>query len=113
MGDIPDKESEPSLHFPFFTLIDTMVYLAALRVGQLYLNPLGNDDDNYEVVAFFNRNLRLARIYGLFGTTMSPGGFGDMPMPEMIDLGAVQDRCLPHIPVDFFADSNSNVGAFG
>jgi hypothetical protein len=41
-----------------FTLLDTLVYLGALRVGQLYLNPLGEDDDDYEVVAFFNRNLR-------------------------------------------------------
>ena len=42
-------------------------YLGALRVGQVYSNPLGFDDDDYETVAFFNRNLRLAHLYSCYG----------------------------------------------
>eukprot|EP01043_Picozoa_sp_COSAG02_P018794 COSAG02_NODE_888_length_16167_cov_293.783234_4_plen_178_part_00 len=111
------KESEPSFHFPFFTLLDVVVYMGALRVGQLFENPLASDDDDCmiphltmlgfvggadfacpplasliyrpqlsivapltcdycpnvsvwladEIVAFFNRNLRIAHIYGLYG----------------------------------------------
>ena len=41
------SNAEPSLYFPWFTCIDTIVYVGALRVGQLYVNPLGSDDDNY------------------------------------------------------------------
>jgi hypothetical protein len=116
-GVFAGKESEPSFHFPFFTLLDVVVYMGALRVGQLFENPLASDDDDCmipqpttlgfvdgtdfacpplasliyrpqlsivarltcddcpnisvrfadEIVAFFNRNLRIAHIYGLYG----------------------------------------------
>ena len=45
----PPNADEPSFYFPVFTLIDTIVYLGALRVGQLYVNPLGSDDDDYGI----------------------------------------------------------------
>ena len=43
------EEKEPSFYFPVFTLVDTVVYLGALRIGQLYVNPLGSDDDDYGI----------------------------------------------------------------
>jgi len=34
-------DSHPSFKFPIFTLLDTICYIGALRIGQVYLNPLG------------------------------------------------------------------------
>jgi len=105
------KEDRPTFYFPVFTLLDTLCYIGALRVGQSYLNPLGEEADDYEVVAFFNRNLRIAHIYGLFGTR-AVGGFADLPMPEVKDLRRVQDASIPTTPVDVFTERKSAMGAF-
>lgn len=109
--DNAQAKGEMSFHFPFFTCLDTLCYLGALRVGQTFLNPLGDEDDDYEIVAFFNRNLRLVHLYGLFGT-QSSGGFEDLPMPEIRDLREEQDKSIPTIPVDFFNEKKSSFGAF-
>ena len=64
-----------------------------------------------EVVAFFNRNLKLVHLYGLFGSEAT--GFRDMPMPELTDLRHVQDRASSAMPTHFFDECMSGVGAFG
>ena len=113
------KNSEPSFHFPFFTLLDVVVYMGALRVGQLFENPLASDDDDYEIVAFFNRNLRIAHIYGLYGGDPTAARRDDAPeigeieLPPLQCLGKVQAGCLPSVPLEFFALKASSVGAFG
>ena len=55
-------------------------------------------------------NLRLAALYGLYGTEQS-GGFADMPMPPMEDLSAAQAAAAPSIPLHFFLPEQSAVGA--
>ena len=59
--------TEATFIFPIFTCCEFVVYMGALRVGQTFTNPLGGDDNAFELVAFFNRNLRLAHLYGCYG----------------------------------------------
>jgi hypothetical protein len=54
--------SEPEFYFPIFTFMEFFVYIGALRVGQTFTNPLGEDENCFEMIAFFNRNLRLAHL---------------------------------------------------
>ena len=54
--------TEATFIFPIFTCCEFVVYMGALRVGQTFTNPLGGDDNAFELVAFFNRNLRLAHL---------------------------------------------------
>jgi hypothetical protein len=111
-----DAEDEVNFNVPVFTCLDGLVYLGALRVGQIYSNPLGADDDDYEIVSFFNRNLRVAHLYGLYGS-----GAGTGPsefdfhahMPPLLSLDTVQRACIGDVPVPFYAQDQSNVGAFG
>lgn len=102
--------SEPFFYFPIFTCIEIIVFVGALRVGQVYSNPLGSDDDDYELVSFFNRNLRLAQIYGLYG-----GGGQHQAheydfhhqRPPLRCLAAEQQHILATTPVQFYSPSDS------
>ena len=74
--------------------------MGALRVGQTFTNPLGGDENAFEMVAFFNRNLRLAHLYGCYG----PSEKFDMimnPLP-IVDLTDVQSQNLYNIPLNFY-----------
>jgi hypothetical protein len=71
----------------------------------VYTNPLGADDDDYEMVSFFNRNLRLAHIYGLYGCPKEDGSQAAPDfdirahMPPITSLSAVQAPLLQRVPV--------------
>ena len=95
-----NMKSEPHFVFPVFTMAEFVVYMGALRVGQTFTNPLGRDENSFEMVAFFHRNLRLAHIYG---------GYGDDrydivqdPLP-IVDLSDVQRHVMPTIPLTFYS----------
>jgi hypothetical protein len=107
------EEGEITFYFPIFTVLESLVYIGALRVGQIYCNPLGADDDDYEVVSFFNRNLRLANIYGLYGDSYKPTAEFDISanVPPLVSLLSVQQECMPSIPVEFYSLDNSKHGA--
>eukprot|EP00520_Triparma_pacifica_P009889 CAMPEP_0118635786 /NCGR_PEP_ID=MMETSP0785-20121206/2261_1 /TAXON_ID=91992 /ORGANISM="Bolidomonas pacifica, Strain CCMP 1866" /LENGTH=411 /DNA_ID=CAMNT_0006526841 /DNA_START=42 /DNA_END=1274 /DNA_ORIENTATION=+ len=109
-------ESEPVFYFPIFTCLETLVYVGALRVGQVYTNPLGADDDDYEVVSFFNRNLRLASIYGFYGDKLNDGETSEDCMhfvPSLDnDLKEVQGECMKRVPVEFYKYEHSKTGVF-
>ena len=74
--------------------------MGALRVGQTFTNPLGGDDNAFELVAFFNRNLRLAHLYGCYGP---PDKFEMImnPLP-IVDLTEKQSQNLYNIPLNFY-----------
>jgi hypothetical protein len=88
-------------YFPIFTMAEFIVYMGALRVGQTYTNPLGRDENSFEMVAFFNRNLRLAHLYGGYGGAEKY----DMvlnPLP-VVDMTELQRRVMPTIPLKFYS----------
>ena len=96
--------SETIFIFPVFTCMEFIVYVGALRVGQTFTNPLGGDENAFEMVAFFNRNLRLAHLYGCYG----PSSKFDMvsnPLP-LVDLTEIQSNNFHNIPLNFY-EANS------
>jgi hypothetical protein len=118
------EEGESVFVFPVFTVLEAVVYIGALRVGQIYTNPLGADDDDYEIVSFFNRNLKLANLYGCYGAGDDGGGVSGGPdgfcgfdiranMPPVVSLEGVQKRCLQKVPVEFYAHKFSKTAVVG
>jgi hypothetical protein len=95
-----NQSNEPTFLFPLFTVMEFVVYIGALRVGQTFTNPLGEDENCFEMVAFFNRNLRLAHLYGAYG----PSTKYDMIANELplVDLTDKQSGCLPSVPLHFY-----------
>ena len=86
--------------FPVFTMAEFIVYMGAFRVGQTFTNPLGQDENSFEMVAFFNRNMRLAHLYGGYG-----GDKYDImsdPLP-VVDMSDVQRQVMPSIPLNFYS----------
>jgi bestrophin-2/bestrophin-3 len=91
--------SEPTFIFPVFTAMEFIVYMGALRVGQTFTQPLGEDDNSFEIVAFFTRGLRLAHLYGAYGS--SKHDFLANPLP-VVDLGDIQDKITAKLPLYFY-----------
>jgi hypothetical protein len=109
-----DLPGQPEFHFPFFTCLEALVYIGALRVGQVYTNPLGADDDDYEIVSFFNRNVRLAHVYGNYGNTSDTFHFDlHAHAPPIEDLSVMQSRLMQNIPINFYDHTHSKTGVFG
>ncbi len=105
-----DLSSEPQFYFPIFTSLEFVVYMGALRVGQVFTSPLGGEDSDYEMVAFFNRNLRLAHIYGAFG----PDKFDLLGgRPPLVDLRDVQTRALRTVPLEFYRPEHRGERSLG
>ena len=101
--------SEPTFYIPVFTTMEFVVYIGALRVGQIFTNPLGTDESCFEMVAFFNRNLRLAHLYGGYG----PSSKYDMisnPLP-VVDLTERQAVNMSTIPLNFYSGDVARVPA--
>ena len=105
------QDNEMTFYVPLFMSLECLVYIRALRVGQIYTNPLGADDDDYEIVSFFSRNLRLAYIYGLYGQAADIFDIS-ANLPPLVSLSGVQQKCLPAIPVEFYSVENSKTGVF-
>ena len=78
----------------------------------------GNDDlggamsdDDYELVQFFNRNLRLAQVHGLFG---DESGAFKVDVPPLVSLRQKQAALLrTSVPKDFYEDEFSSTSALG
>ncbi|GMH86030.1 hypothetical protein TL16_g10412 [Triparma laevis f. inornata] len=94
------EPDEPTFFFPIFTVVEALAFIGALRVGQIYTNPLGADDDDYEMVSFFNRNVRLASLYGCFGNDDSFDIASSVP--PLADLSAIQDIIISRVPITIY-----------
>ena len=106
-----ETATEPHFRFPVFTSLEFFVYMGALRIGAVYINPLGLDDDDYELVQFFNRNLRLAQVHGLFG---DESGAFKVDVPPLVSLRQKQAALLrTSVPKDFYEDEFSSTSALG
>ena len=42
--------NELTFYVPLFTTMEFVVYIGALRVGQIFTNPLGEDESCFEMV---------------------------------------------------------------
>lgn len=94
--------NDPIRYFPLFMLAEAFGYLGAFRVGQLFLDPLGPDDNDFEIVRLWARHMRAAHAMGLYGV----GSEDDLSdeLPPLTSLDHVQASCIEPIPIYFHGE---------
>ncbi|TGZ65614.1 hypothetical protein CRM22_005782 [Opisthorchis felineus] len=55
-----DNTTSKDFYFPFFTLLELVIYVGWLKVAETLLNPMGEDDEDLDVDSIINSNWRTA-----------------------------------------------------
>ncbi|CAG0905704.1 unnamed protein product, partial [Cyprideis torosa] len=53
-------EFKVDVYFPFLTSLEFFLYVGWLRSGEVMLNPFGDDDDDFEMNSFIDRNMQVS-----------------------------------------------------
>ncbi|KER30171.1 hypothetical protein T265_03329 [Opisthorchis viverrini] len=53
-----DNTTSKDFYFPFFTLLELVIYVGWLKVAETLLNPMGEDDEDLDVDSIINSNWR-------------------------------------------------------
>ena len=54
--------SDIDLYIPFFTIMEFLFYMGWLHVALVHLNPMGEDDDDFEMNSMLDRNMTVSII---------------------------------------------------
>lgn len=57
--DRHERNHEMDMYFPIFTVLQFFFYMGWLKVAESIMNPLGEDDDDFEVNYLIERNLQV------------------------------------------------------
>ncbi|KAK0394443.1 hypothetical protein QR680_000739 [Steinernema hermaphroditum] len=72
LENAPDKEyvDDFNLHVPLMTIFQFVFYMGWMKVAEALLNPLGDDDDDFELNFLLDRNMQVA--FAMAGNTPRP-----------------------------------------
>ncbi|KAM7400188.1 hypothetical protein PAMA_004740 [Pampus argenteus] len=56
------KEHKIDMYVPVFTLLQFFFYTGWLKVGELIINPFGEDDDDFETNQLIDRNIQVSML---------------------------------------------------
>ncbi|VDN20187.1 unnamed protein product [Cylicostephanus goldi] len=87
--DQNSMETEIAILFPIFTTFQMLFYLGWLKVGQVLMNPFGEDDDDFELNYVLDRNTFIARMMATEIADQCPG------------VGPPMEKVIPHTRASF------------
>jgi hypothetical protein len=53
------KDFDFDIYFPPFTILEIIFYVGWLKTGEVLLNPLGEDDDDFDINFLIDRNVQV------------------------------------------------------
>jgi bestrophin-3 len=59
LDNIPDS---PDLYFPLFTFLEYLFYMGWLKVAECFVNPFGEDEDDFDINYLIDRNLQVSYL---------------------------------------------------
>ncbi|CAJ0591486.1 unnamed protein product [Cylicocyclus nassatus] len=87
--DQNSMETEIAILFPIFTTFQMLFYLGWLKVGQVLMNPFGEDDDDFELNYVLDRNTFIARMMATEIADQCPS------------VGPPMEKFIPHTRASF------------
>ena len=88
IGEQPIKEDKMDIYYPVFMTVKFLFYFGWLRVAETLYNPLGEDDEDFELNDILNRHIKVSFTIVDQTDKLPPlrkDAFWDKIEPELLD----------------------------